>query len=412
METSEAPVSSESQKPREPNKWRRWLIISSIVAASIMLGLFLWLLFTVFMPKPSPPQTVLPAKSTIKPTLTTQAIVSGYDHIWDIRFLPTNEMLFTERTTGKIYIQQNNNVRTLTALADVYSSGEGGLLGLEVDPNFTENHYIYACFDSTKPGMAKPDVRVARFVVAGDLMSVTGRTDIVTGMPVTSGRHSGCRVKIGPDGYLWIGTGDSAAGGVAIDHKNLGGKILRVDRDGKAAPGNLGGDFDPRIYSYGHRNVQGLAFFPTPQNGVLGVNVEHGSSEDDEVNLLEPGNFGWAPPVGEYTELNVKMTDKTQFPDAIDAIWSSGTPTIAPSGATFLSGKGWLAWDGALAVAVLKDKYLLVLDINTDNKVTSTEKVLVDSFGRLRTAVAGPDSNLYISTDNGKTDQIIRVTPH
>ncbi|HSE61204.1 MAG TPA: PQQ-dependent sugar dehydrogenase, partial [Candidatus Saccharimonadales bacterium] len=238
------------------------------------------------------------------------------------------------------------------------------------------------------------------------------RTDIISDIPANqSGRHSGCRLAFGPDGYLWVGTGDAAQGDTSIQPKNLGGKILRVDRDGKAAVGNLAAPFDPRIFSYGHRNVQGLAFFAKPQNGVLGVSVEHGSSVDDEVDLLKQGNFGWAPLPGGYIE-NIAMTDKTRFPEAIDAIWSSGSPTQAPSGAAFLHGSQWKAWDGRLAVAMLKAKHLKILTITVQNKITAEEKILDAQFGRLRTAAQGPDGNLYVSTDNGGDDQIIRVTPH
>ena len=193
---------------------------------------------------------------------------------------------------------------------------------------------------------------------------------------------------------------------------SLGGKILRVDRDGKPAPGNVGGQYDPRVFSYGHRNVQALAFFPAAQQGVLGVSVEHGSTVDDEVNLLRPGNFGWAPPAQGYNESGVPMTDKARFPDAVDAIWRSGNPTQAPSGATFVHGGQWKAWDGYLVVAMLKDRRLKALAIDVQNRVTAEHTLFEGRFGRLRTAVQGPDGNLYIATDNPSDNQIIRVTPH
>jgi len=317
-------------------------------------------------------------------------------------------MIFTERK-GLLHIMKDGTATTLSTIADVYVQGEGGLLGLAVDPNFISNRYIYTCFNSTKGG---PDIRVVRWHVAADLKALDGRTDIITGIPANpSGRHSGCRVVFGPDGYMWVGTGDTAQGDTGIQPQSLGGKILRVDRDGKAAPGNLGGQYDPRVYSYGHRNVQGIAFFPSAKLGVLGVSVEHGSDVDDEVNLLKPGNFGWAPPPEGYDE-SVPMTDKKRFPDAIDAIWSSGQPTQAPSGATFLKGTQWKGWQGYLAVAVLKDKHLKILSLDQQNKVTGEQKLFPEQFGRIRTAQMGPDNSLYITTDNGTNDQIIRITPH
>lgn len=412
METT-PPVAPQAPEPQPivgPKGSKIWWWVGG-GAAVIVLALVGWWAFIAFAPKAVPPQVSI-QKSTVIPTLTTETVTTGFDHIWEIAFLPTGEMLFTERG-GTLHIMQNGMVRDLAKIADVFAQGEGGLLGMGVDAQFTQNRYIYLCFDSTKPGIKTPDVRVARFTVAADLSGLSNRTDIVTGMPVSSGRHSGCRVQMGPDGYVWIGTGDAAIGGTAIDHKNLGGKILRVDRDGKPAPGNLTGDFDPRIYSYGHRNIQGLAFFPQPQNGVLGISVEHGSYEDDEINLLKPGNFGWAPPTSEYTEQGVLMTDKKAYPDAIDAIWSSGNPTIAPSGVTFLTGEKWQAWEGRLAMAVLKNQHLRIFTVNSDNTMAKDfDDLFVKQFGRLRTAVMGPDGNLYLSTDNGKTDQIIRVIPH
>lgn len=318
-------------------------------------------------------------------------------------------MIFTERK-GAVHIVQNGNARKLIDIPDVLGQGEGGLLGVAVDPAFAENHYIYTCFNSNKSGPR--DVRLARWSLNAELTSLGERKDIITGMPAAnSGRHSGCRAKFGPDGYLYVGTGDAAQGDAGIDHKNLGGKVLRIDRDGNPAPGNLGGDFDPRIFSFGHRNVQGIAFFDTPQNGAIGITVEHGSTVDDEINLLVKGNFGWAPAASGYDETNVPMTDKTRYPDAIEAIWSSGSPTIAPSGATFLRGEQWKGWEGSLAMAVLKGKHLKIMTINDKNQITSTEDLFSQQFGRLRTAVQGPDGNLYISTDNGGDDQIIRVTP-
>jgi glucose/arabinose dehydrogenase len=328
-------------------------------------------------------------------------------------FLPGKQMIFDERP-GAFHLLQDGKIYNIGTVADIFASGEGGLLGLTIDSNFAANHYLYACFDHAKASGQVQDVRVARWKLSDDLMHMTDRVDIVTGMPaISSGRHSGCRLAFGPDGYLWVGTGDAATGGNSQSHTNLGGKILRVDRDGKAVPGNLGGDFDPRIYSYGHRNVQGLAFFPQAQNGVLGINVEHGSTVDDEVNLLRAGNFGWNPPANQpYTEIGVAMTDTKTIPDVIPAIWSSGAPTQAPSGATFLTGSQWKSWEGALAISVLKDQKLKILTINANNKVTAETNVFTKLFGRLRTAAQGPDGNLYLSTDNGKVDQIIRVTPH
>lgn len=398
--------------------WRFGLALLLMIGIGIFLGLIVWLAIMTFKPT-SPGVVEIKTRSAEKPSLRAEPIVTGYDHIWDVAFLPSGEMLFTERK-GAVHIMHNGQARKLLDIPDVAAKGEGGLMGIEVDPEFANNRFIYTCFNSNKnappPGAVGVwsglDVRVVRWKLSADATTLTDRVDIVEGMPaIASGRHSGCRAKFGPDGYLYIGTGDAASGNAGIHHKSLGGKVLRVDRDGKPVAGNLEGDFDPRIFSFGHRNVQGIAFFDTPQSGALGITVEHGSTVDDEVNLLIPGNFGWAHPPGSYTETNVPMTDKTNYPDAIDAIWSSGSPTIAPSGATFLRGSQWKAWEGSLVMAVLKGKHLKVLTLNEKNQVIGTEDLFNQQFGRLRTAVLGADGNLYITTDNGGNDVVIRVTP-
>ena len=186
------------------------------------------------------------------------------------------------------------------------------------------------------------DNRVVRWEVTASLDGLLNRVDIVTGQPWFT-NHNGCRPRFGPDGFLYVGTGDAAVGTNPQSGTSLGGKVLRVDRNGAAAPGNsppAGGD--ARIFNYGHRNVQGIAFRASDS---FGVSVEHGPDKDDEVNRIVPGNFGWDPVPG-YNQ-TVPMTDSTKFPNAVKAIWWSGTPTNAPSGATFLSGPQWKSWNGA-----------------------------------------------------------------
>jgi glucose/arabinose dehydrogenase len=207
-----------------------------------------------------------------------------------------------------------------------------------------------------------------------------------------------------------VGTGDAATGTNPQSLTSLGGKVLRIDTNGAAATGNpsLGPGADPRIWSFGHRNVQGLAFAPgTP--AWRGYSIEHGTDRDDEVDRLVPGNFGWDPVPG-YDESR-PMTDLGKFPSAVRASWSSGFPTIAPSGATFLTGSRWGSWNGALAVAVLKGAQLRVYFPQSDGAITGTLVRLQDGV-RLRSAVQGPDGNLYVSTDaRAGGDQIWKVVP-
>jgi len=334
------------------------------------------------------------ARQAAAPTLTVEAVAGGLAQPWDIGFTPDGMMLVTEKA-GRIDAVVNGVVRTLAAPADVVVAGEGGMMGLAVDPGFASNRRIYACLQSNLGGSG--DIRVARFEVSADSMSLSNRFDIITGIPTMLTSHNGCRPRFGPDGMLWIGTGDATIGTTPQDDGSLGGKVLRVTADGGIPPGATS-----IIHDKGHRNVQGLAF--RPSDG-MAFSVEHGPSIDDEVNrLVDGGNYGWNPVPG-YNQ-TVPMT----FAGAIPATWSSGNPTIAPSGATFLAGTQWRGWNGAMAIAVLKGSMLLVLSIDAPGTGVVSQTSAITDQGRLRSAVEGPDGNLYIATD-ANPGRILRVTP-
>ncbi|MBW1761078.1 MAG: PQQ-dependent sugar dehydrogenase, partial [Deltaproteobacteria bacterium] len=179
----------------------------------------------------------------------------------------------------------------------------------------------------------------------------------------------------------------------------------RIDRNGDAVPGNPDGR---RWFSKGHRNVQGIAF--RARDG-LGVSAEHGPSVDDELNLLVPGNFGWDSGPGPGYDESGPMTDLTKFPDAVEAIWSTGSPTLALAGAAFVEGGAWGDWDGVLAVATLKAAHLHVYFVSPEGEVTDDLRVIEDK-GRLRAPRQGPDGLLYITTDGGGSGgEVLQVTP-
>ena len=374
----------------------------------VLLGAF-GLLSACVPPPPDPPP---PDPSPPPSPVAVETWVGGLSIPWDIAFAGTT-MLFTERGVGIRVVKSDRSVATLTnSPADLVAANEGGMLGLAVDPAFGTNRRIYACFVSNLPGSGTYDVRVARFTVDTGFTTLSDRADIVTGMPVnttgSAGRHSGCRLRFGPDGMLWIGTGDAAMGTKPQDLTSLGGKVLRVATDGTApspANPNLGAGTDARIYTYGHRNVQGLAF----RGSGTPYSVEHGTACDDELNRLVAGaNYGWDPVPG-YDE-GRPMTDLGKFPTARSAVWSSGCPTIAPSGATFLSGAQWGDWNGRLAIAVLKNQQLRIVQLDGGGDAVLSTIETLTGYGRLRTPVQGPDGALYVTTANGSNDQILRVT--
>jgi glucose/arabinose dehydrogenase len=329
-------------------------------------------------------------------------LIVGLDKPWDIAWLPNGTVLVTERP-GRlhVYVDGVGAPPFVVATDDVVPRGEGGMMGLEVDPDFANNGYVYVCTTSNAGG--DNDVRLLRLTLrTPDGGAVVAREDIVTGMPYSTGRHSGCRPRFGPGGWLWVGTGDAAIGTNPQDDDSLGGKVLRIGRDGTAAAGNPGGF---RWYSNGHRNIQGMAF----RSDGIGMSAEHGPSIDDEINRLVAGNFGWDPVPG-YNE-SVPMTDLEKFPAAVPAVWSSGSPTPALAGATFLEGSAWGNWAGALAVATLKAEHLHIYFVDAEGEVTGEERA-IDDQGRLRTPRQGPDGLLYITNDGGSGDgKVLRVNP-
>ncbi len=346
------------------------------------------------------------ASQIAPPDLRVATLVSGLSIPWDIAFTPDGTMLFTQRAGVLSSRLADGTVQTIDAdFSDLFASGEIGLMGIVVDPSFASNQRFYTC-----QGHTGPEIQVITWTLNAAYTQATRVADpLVGGMPTStsSGRHGGCRLRFGPEGYLWIATGDAASGTVPQDLTSLGGKVLRVDAyTGAGAPTN---PFAPsRVYTYGHRNVQGLALRPgTSQMW----SVEHGPSVDDEINLLVAGrNYGWNPVPG-YNE-SVPMTDFVEYPDAVEAKWSSGSATLATSGGIFLEGNQWGVWEGRLAVATLADSKLRLFEFTPDGAFVSQVVVaeLDGAFGRLRTPILGPDGALYVSTSNGgSSDRILRI---
>ncbi len=351
------------------------------------------------------------------PELTVTEIVTGLSHPWGIDFTPDGTMLFTQRAGVLNARLTDGTVKRVAAdLGDLLVDGFAGLQALAVDPDFSTNRRFY-----TLQGHAGREMQVIAWTIDADYDEATRVVDpLVEGMPIGPGPwHSGGRLLFGPEGYLWIATGDGRVVTGAQDLTSLGGKVLRVDpRTGAGAPGNPFGASSP-VYAYGFRNPQGLALRPGTDQMWL---VEHGPKHDDEINLLAPGgNYGWDPIPDDGTlvfydysdEAGVPMTDLAKFPSARQPRWSSGFPTLATSGAVFLDGPQWGEWEGRLAVATLKTKSLRVFEFTEQGDFAGQIVVpeLDGSQGRLRTPVLGPDGALYIATSNRPgSDRILRVS--
>lgn len=340
-----------------------------------------------------------------------RTVASGLANPWDIAQTPDGTLIVTERA-GAIKTVRNGEVNNVTAdLADVFAESEAGLMGLALAADFGSSRRFFTCMATTT------DIRVIAWTMADDYRSATRITaPIVSGITrSTSGRHSGCRLLLDSEGALLISVGDAATGSAPQDLAVPNGKILRVDPvTGLAWAGNPYADssnpITRLIYTLGHRNVQGLALQST--TGAV-YSVEHGPTFDDEVNLLKSGaNYGWDPngPNGSYDE-SVPMTDPA-ISGATPALWSSGTPTLATSGASFLSGQQWGTAEGALVVACLKASRLVLMKVG-NGSVTEVGDVdgLDGTHGRLRTAYLGNDGLLYITTANGSDDEILQISP-
>lgn len=349
------------------------------------------------------------------PSVQVTTVVRGLSIPWDLTWVG-DLMLFDQRA-GTVWSRRGSaaprQVR-LSGFPSIFAESEGGLLGMVADPAAATNRRFYTC-QAVRDGAGRAlDVRVLRWRLTSDTAATSDGAPVVTGLPLSSGRHSGCRLRFGADGKLYVGTGDAAVGTNPQNLSSLGGKVLRVNADGSIPADNpyvARGGNARYVWTSGHRNVQGLALRPGTSEM---WSVEHGTSRDDEVNLIVKGaNYGWDPVPG-YDESR-PMTDLTKFPSARRAMWSSGSPTVATSGATFLSSPAWGAWRGSLAVALLKGQGISLMRMDPTPSASRVVQVVplpqAQGFGRIRAMVEGPDGALWFTTSNGTDDRIVRVAP-
>lgn len=357
-------------------------------------------------------------------------VMSGLRNPWDLAFAPDGAMLFTEKCHGMSVRTSDGTVRRLFGTAgaaleagDFFCQGQSGMLGITLDPAFVENRYAYV-YMASKIGEAATN-SVVRLTVDKTYTGVANRKDIVTDIPFKqsfnrwggAGAHSGGRIRFSPfDGYLYVTTGDNHNGPLPQDLSRLGGKILRIDRDGNAANGNntpSGGD--PRIFTYGHRNVQGITF--RPGTGQVFA-CEHGPGHTDEVTpLAAGGNGGWDPasttgvscpsdycgytsnkPDGTLTP----MTDLARFPDALRPSWNNLGVSEGMGPCVFLNGQHWQAWEGRLAVGFLRGARVDLLQVDAVGTTTKTATVTDLPSQRMRSLVLGSDGAIYVATDAGE----------
>lgn len=346
------------------------------------------------------------------PTLSTGTWATFPSQPWDLTFVPdgSNVTALITVKNSQLWVKRGGNAPSLVNadLSDVLSVTEGGLMAIVADPDFASNRRFYTCQHTDAA------VEVVAWTINGSFSTATRVNDpLVGGIPnnpndgtANEGRHSGCRLKFGFEGYLWITTGDAAVSSNPQNINSLAGKTLRVSPTfGTAHPDNpfVGVNGDDRIYSYGHRNPQGLDRRPCTSEMWSG---EHGSGIEDEINLLEHGgNYGWDPNPG-YNEAGVPMTDFNLPGPQEAAKWNSGGSTIALSGVAWLRGADWSGWDGDLAGATLKNRSVYIFEFDNGTSFFDRDDPNTDGT-RKRSPVLGPDGALYVTAETS----IIRVVP-
>ena len=301
-------------------------------------------------------------------TLTVDTIATGLTTPWGLDFLPDGTALVTERDTAALKaIAPDGAVSDIGTVADVGPGGEGGLMGLAVSPDFAQDSTVFIHYTSSA------DNRIAALTITDG--AIADQQVVLDGLPRNS-THNGGRIAFGPDGYLYVGTGDAQNRPPAQDPAYLGGKILRIDTNGNGADGNPFPE-SPLVYSIGHRNVQGLAF---DEQGRLWAS-EFGQNTWDELNLIQAGgNYGW--PIVEGP------TDDPGYV-APQQVWP--TDEASPSGIAILGGSVWMTG--------LRGERLWQIPL-TDTGTAAPVAQLSGEYGRLRTVVVAPDGSLWLTTSN------------
>jgi glucose/arabinose dehydrogenase len=315
------------------------------------------------------------------PNPSTRTIARGLDHPWEMAFLPDGSSLVSERPGRLRFVSKNLQLSGRVVARFGVSGGEGGLLGVAVDPRFSRNRYVYV-YRTTERGAAVVRYRFVR-------RRLRNKRTLFGGISVNR-IHNGGRLKFGPGRRLYLTTGDSANPSTAQSSHSRNGKFLVLSRRKVLGRGGR-----PSIVSKGHRNPQGFAF--SPRRKTL-FGTEHGSTGCDEVNVIHRArNYGW--PLIRCAASAPGLTRPLTF-----------YPTsIAPSGATFMS-QGGSSWSGDFLFGALRGQHIRRLTIS-NGAVVRNQAMFRGDFGRVRDVVEGPDGALYVLTDNGGDDRIIRIVP-
>jgi glucose/arabinose dehydrogenase len=300
------------------------------------------------------------------PPRVVDTVATGLEVPWGIDFLPSGDAVVTERDSARVLLLDPGTGRTreVGVLEETEPTSEGGLLGVAVSPDFASDRRLFFYVTTAE------DNRIVSAQLRGGSLGPV--TEVLTGIPVGQ-NHDGGRLEFGPDGFLHASTGEVYEPGRAQDRDDLGGKILRMTTEGEPAPGN---PFGTVVWSWGHRNVQGLAWV-----GDQLWASEFGADAWDELNRIEAGgNYGWPDVEG-----------RGGAPDYVDPqrVWRTGE--ASPSGLAYA--------DGALWMAALRGDRLWRIPVD-GQEAGEPQDFLVGEYGRLRTVVVAPDGNLWVTTSN------------
>jgi glucose/arabinose dehydrogenase len=359
---------------------------------------------------PPPPEKL----ETLDYHIKVDVWAEGLEVPWSIDFLDERRALITERP-GRLRLVEDGKLhpKPIAGTPDVLNEGQGGLLDVAVDPEYAEDGWIYLAYSDAVQGAAGEERPPAMTcIVRGRLKHHTWVDEaIVYRAPRatyhTTRHHYGCRIVFDPDGYLYFGIGDRGVGEQAQDLSKPNGKIHRLHRDGRVPSDNpfVGRDGAlPSIYSYGHRNPQGLAVHPV--TGRVWV-TEHGPMGGDELNLIAPGlNYGW--PVVTYG-LNYNGTVISEFTrkagmEVPNLYWK---PSIAVCGLDFYRGEKFGKWKNRLLVGALKYEEVNLLDIEQDRVIH--QETILKNAGRVRDVACGPDGLIYVVLN--RPGMVLRLSP-
>jgi glucose/arabinose dehydrogenase len=342
--------------------------------------------------------------------LEVQTVASGLVNPWSLAFLPDGRMLVTERPGRMRLVTSEGQLSPpLKGVPEVWATGQGGLLDVIADKSYAQNRTVYFCFSEKTSGGGRTAVARAA------LNEGNGRLEDVKIIfrqdgPLSSGNHYGCRIVQATDGNLFVTLGEHFS--YRDEAQNLGnhlGKLIRIASDGSVPTDNpfVGREnAKPEIWSFGHRNAQGLAI--NPASGNL-WEIEHGPRGGDEVNVIgRAKNYGW-PVIGYGIDYSGVKIHESTARDGMEQPVKYWVPSIAPSGMTFYSAKLFPRWTGSLFTGALAGKMLVRLSVNGDT-VTGEERLLQNLNERIRDVRQGPDGALWLLTDNS-AGRILRVSP-